>query len=113
MLSLGQKESKIFSTGGICGVIDQKILKRVKRELKRIDSAYELEYVCHLNNIKADNYLYLVIAEDTAPHELIPKEYRYVTYTYNDSFGDLYCGHYNLTLEQALATIANLRKDYN
>ena len=94
-------------------MINPEIQEKIKKKLKRIDSAYELEYVCHLNNVKADDYLYLVIAEDTVPHELIPKEYRYVTYTYNDSFGNLYCGHYNLTLEQALATIANLRKDYN
>lgn len=94
-------------------MISPEVKKKIKKRLQRIDPDYELEYVCHLNNVKADNYLYLVIAEDTAPHELIPKEYRYVTYTYNDSFGDLYCGHYNLTLEQALATIANLRKDYN
>lgn len=93
-------------------MISPEIQEKIKKKLKRIDSAYELEYVCHLNNVKADNYLYLVIAEDTAPHELIPKEYRYVTYTYNDSFGDLCYGHYNLTLEKALEIIAALRKDY-
>lgn len=93
-------------------MISPEVKKKIKKRLKKIDSDYELEYVCHLNNVKADNYLYLVIAEDTAPHELIPKEYRYVTCMYNDSFGDLYCGHYNLTLEQALEIIGKLRKDY-
>lgn len=98
-------------------MINQKILKRVKRELKRIKPSFELEYVCHLNNLKTDQYLYLVIAEDTKPHSSIPGgyrygDYRYIVYTYNDSLQSMNHGHYNITLTSALELILNKRKEF-
>lgn len=93
-------------------MINPEIKQRVERELKRIKPSFELNYICHLNNIKADEYLYLVIAEDTKVSELIPKSCRYVVYTYNDSLQSMNHGHYNITLTSALELILNKRKEY-
>lgn len=93
-------------------MINPELKQRVERELKRIKPSFELEYVCHLNNIKADEYLYLVIAEDTKVSELIPKPCRYIVYTYNDSRTNLNHGHYYITLTSALELILNKRKEF-
>lgn len=93
-------------------MISPEVKKKIKKRLQKIDPAYELEYVCHLNNIKADEYLYLVIAEDTKLHASIPEDCRYIVYTYNDSLQSMNHGHYNITLTNALELILNKRKEY-
>lgn len=93
-------------------MILEKVKERIKRELKRIKSSYELEYVCRLNDIKADEYLYLVIAIDTNANKLIPEKSRYIVYTYNDSRETMNYGHYYITLTDALEIIMNKRKEY-
>lgn len=93
-------------------MIEKEIKNRIEKELKRIKPSFELEYVCHMNDIKADEYLYLVIAEDTNLHHLIPKECRYIVYTYNNSKQSLECGHYNIKLGSALELIMNKRKEF-
>lgn len=93
-------------------MISPEVKKKIKKRLQKIKPSYKLEYVCHLNDIKADEYLYLVIAEDTKLHSSIPKECKYIVYTYNDSRETMNWGHYNVTLESALELIANKRKDY-
>lgn len=93
-------------------MISENVKERIKRELKRIKSSYKLEYVCNLNDIKADNYLYLVIAEDSKLHSSIPEDCRYIVYTYNDSLQSMNWGHYNITLTNALELILNKRKEF-
>ena len=93
-------------------MIEKELKQRVKRELKRIKSSFELKYICHLNDIKADEYLYLIMAEDTSPHKLFPKSCRYIVYIYNDSKKSLECGHYNMKLGSALGLIVDKRKEY-
>ena len=93
-------------------MIEKEIKKRIEKELKRIKPSFELNYICHLNDIKADEYLYLVIAEDTKLHASIPEDCRYVVYTYNDSLQSMNHGHYNITLTSALELILNKRKEY-
>lgn len=93
-------------------MIEKELKQRVKRELKRIKPSFELEYVCHMNDIKADKYLYLVIAEDTKLHSSIPEDCRYIVYTYNDSLQSMNWGHYNITLTSALELISNKRKEF-
>lgn len=93
-------------------MIKKEIKKRIEKELKRIKPSFELEYVCNLNDIKADEYLYLVIAEDSKLHSSIPEDCRYIVYTYNDSLQSMNHGHYNITLTNALELILNKRKEY-
>lgn len=93
-------------------MIEKEIKKRIEKELKRIKPSFELEYVCHLNDIKADEYLYLVIVEDTKLHQSIPEDCRYIVYTYNDSRETMNYGHYNITLTNALELILNKRKEF-
>lgn len=93
-------------------MIKEEIKQRVKEELKKIKPSYELEYVCHLNDIKADEYLYLVIVEDTKLSKLIPTPCRYIVYTYNDSLNSLNHGHYYITLTTALELILSKRKEF-
>lgn len=86
--------------------------EKVLKELKKIKSSYELEYICHLNEIKADEYLYLVIAKDTKLNKMIPENCRYIVYTYNAQSESMNHGHYNITLTQALTLISDRRKEY-
>ena len=39
-------------------MIKEEVKKRVETELKKIKPSFELDYVCHLNDIKAEEYLY-------------------------------------------------------
>lgn len=93
-------------------MIEKKLKERVVRELKNINPSFELNYICHLNYIKADEYLYLVIVENTALPELIAESCRYIVYTYNDSLNSLNHGHYYITLTTALELILSKRKEF-